>query len=162
MEAIDRVKQYMRARETRPLRGADDAIHGLHMGEDFSGVLTYTDLKAVAAELDRLTAEIADLTAENTIIREHWVTLEGERNAADALCEEYRGEVASLRDRLIANAEEAGLQVAITQSAITRARAEGMEAAAVIAETVYAKEDMVIRGTGYDIAAHIRAAKGEQ
>lgn len=52
--AVDRVRRYVWARDTMPMRQLNDDIHGVHSGTEYEGVLTLSDLRALLAEREAL------------------------------------------------------------------------------------------------------------
>ena len=51
LQALVRLRQYVRARTEKPITYMDDIIHGVHYGSEWSGELRLSDLRVL---LDRL------------------------------------------------------------------------------------------------------------
>lgn len=52
MQALSRVKQYIKMRDEQPLRGISmDEIHAIHAGTEFEGVLRLPDLRELVDAL---------------------------------------------------------------------------------------------------------------
>jgi hypothetical protein len=59
-EAVGRVRRYVQMRREKPLRQVGEPIHGVHGGTEWEAELRLSDVAALLAHIDALTAALKE------------------------------------------------------------------------------------------------------